>query len=307
MSDTKEKKYLRMTFNERVQHFCLLTSFITLVITGFSLKFPEALWVTWIRAVFGENFFELRGTVHRIAAVIMVSVSVYHLLYVIFTERGRKLITDLWFKKTDVTDLFHTFSYYVGRSSTRPKFSRFSYIEKAEYWAVVWGTIVMGGTGTMLWFENTFLPVLSNSGMDIATAIHYYEAILASLAIVVWHFYFVIYNPDVYPMNKAWYTGYLTREEMELEHPLELEEIESQDEQPEIADEKEVTEFPIPKEIDTIPSVPEKPVEDKTDETPPPPDTQNEAKKDVKDPEREDILNQNGDSTVNSETEDKKS
>ena len=61
--------------------------------------------------------------------------------------------------------------------------------------------------------------------MNIATAIHYYEAILASLAIFVWHFYFVIYNPDVYPMNKAWFKGYLTREEMELEHPLELERI----------------------------------------------------------------------------------
>ncbi len=94
-----------------------------------------------------------------------------------------------------------------------------------EYWAVVWGTVVMGVTGSLLWFENTFLPVISNSGMDIATAIHYYEAILASLAIVVWHFYFVIYNPDVYPMNKAWFTGYLTEEEMEKEHPLELEEI----------------------------------------------------------------------------------
>jgi cytochrome b subunit of formate dehydrogenase len=230
MSDITEKKYLRMTLNERIQHFILLTSFITLVITGFALKFPEAMWVSWIRDVFGQNFFELRGIVHRIAAVFMVSVSLYHLGYVIFTERGRKLITDLWFKETDLTDLIHTFKYYIGKTDTRPKFSRFSYIEKMEYWAVVWGTVIMGGTGTMLWFENTFLPVISNSGMDIATAIHYYEAILASLAILVWHFYFVIYNPDVYPMNKAWYTGYLTREEMELEHPLELEKIEEKTE-----------------------------------------------------------------------------
>lgn len=221
----EEKKYLRMTLNERVQHFMLLSSFITLVITGFALKFPESLWVTWFRDIIGDNAFEFRSDLHRIAAVIMVAVSFYHLGYVIFTKRGRKLIADMWFKKSDITDLSGTFKYFTGRKKERPRFGRFSYIEKAEYWAVVWGTVVMGITGSLLWFENTFLPVISNSGMDIATTIHYYEAILASLAILVWHFYFVIYNPDVYPMNKAWFTGYLTEEEMEKEHPLELEEI----------------------------------------------------------------------------------
>jgi len=214
-----------MTVNERIQHFLLLSSFITLVITGFALKFPEALWVRWLADILGEGAFKFRGDLHRIAAVIMVVDSFYHIVYVIFTKRGRKLVCDLWFKKSDLTDFFGTIKYYIGKTKVHPKYRRFSYIEKMEYWAVVWGTVVMGVTGSLLWFENTFLPVISNSGMDIATAIHYYEAILASLAIVVWHFYFVIYNPDVYPMNKAWFTGYLTEEEMEKEHPLELEEI----------------------------------------------------------------------------------
>jgi formate dehydrogenase gamma subunit len=226
---TEEKKYLRMTLNERAQHFLLLTSFITLVITGFALKFPESLWVRWFRDIFGSNAFEFRSDLHRIAAVIMVGVSLYHLGYVIFTGRGRKLISDMWFKKSDITDLSNSFKYYTGKKKDRPKFGRFSYIEKMEYWAVVWGTVIMGITGSLLWFENTFLPIISNSGMDLATTIHYYEAILASLAILVWHFYFVIYNPDVYPMNKAWFTGYLTEEEMEKEHPLELEEIKSKE------------------------------------------------------------------------------
>ena len=227
---TEEKKYLRMTLNERVQHFLLLSSFITLVITGFALKFPEALWVRWFRDVFGSNAFEFRSDLHRIAAVIMVAVSFYHLGYISFTKRGRKLVSDLWFRKSDITDLSQTFKYFTGKKKDRPKFGRFSYIEKMEYWAVVWGTIVMGITGSLLWFENTFLPIISNSGMDIATAIHYYEAILASLAILVWHFYFVIYNPDVYPMNRAWFTGFLTEEEMEKEHPLELEKILTEEE-----------------------------------------------------------------------------
>ena len=226
-SAIEEEKYLRMTLNERIQHFFLLTSFITLVITGFALKFPEAMWVRWMFGNYGEAGFELRGDIHRIAAVIMTAVSFYHIFYVSFTQRGRKLVKDLWFRKQDITDLSNAFKYYTGKIKERPKFGRFSYIEKAQYWAVVWGTVVMGATGGVLWFENTFLPVISNSGMDIATAIHFYEAILASLAIFVWHFYFVIYNPDVYPMNKAWFKGFLTREEMELEHPLELEDIEN--------------------------------------------------------------------------------
>lgn len=227
MTESSEK-YLRMTLNERVQHFFLLTSFITLVITGFALTYPEAIWVRWTRYVFGDQVFELRGLVHRIAAVIMVADSLYHIYYVSFTKRGRGLISDLWFYKSDITDLVNVFKFYTGKTDEKPKFGRFSYIEKAEYWALVWGTIVMGITGSLLWFENTFLPVISNTGMDIATMIHFYEAILASLAIVVWHFYFVIYNPEVYPMSKAWFTGYLTRKEMEHEHPLELERIDAE-------------------------------------------------------------------------------
>jgi cytochrome b subunit of formate dehydrogenase len=226
MANNGEQKYLRMTFNERIQHFLLLSSFFTLVITGFALKFPESVWVRWAVDIFGEAAFEWRGTIHRIAAGVMVADSIYHLFYVSFTQRGRKLIKDFWLKKQDVQDLKQSIRYYLGKVKERPKYGRFSYIEKIEYWSMMWGTIVMSLTGGVLWFENMFLPVISNTGMNIATAIHFYEAILATLAIVVWHFYFVIYNPDVYPMNKAWFRGYLTREEMELEHPLELEEIE---------------------------------------------------------------------------------
>jgi len=228
MQNNTEQKYLRMTLNERIQHFLLLSSFITLVITGFALKYPEAVWVMWLRSLFGETAFEIRGIVHRVAAVVMILDSIYHIIYVTFTKRGRKLIIDLWFYKKDLTDVLGTIKYYLGKSKEKPKYSRFSYIEKSEYWALVWGNVVMGTTGILLWFENIFLPVISTNGMDIATAIHFYEAILASLAIVVWHFYFVIYNPDVYPINKAFITGYLTREEMEHEHPLELEAIEQE-------------------------------------------------------------------------------
>lgn len=258
MENKHEKKYLRMTLNERIQHFLLLTSFITLVITGFALKYPEALWVIWFRNLFGENAFELRGIVHRIAAVVMTLDSIYHIFYVIFSKRGRKLIIDLWFTRKDFTDVIGTMKYYLGKSDTKPKYARFSYIEKSEYWALVWGTVVMTVTGVFLWFNNFFLPIISSFGMEISTAIHFYEAILASLAIVVWHFYFVIYNPDVYPLNRTFITGYMTREEMEHEHPLELEEIDKMEE--EMKSEKE--EESSRKEIEPTATEPESKTEE---------------------------------------------
>lgn len=220
-----EEQFLRMTKNERIQHFLLLSSFMVLILTGFWLKFPEAFWVKWIVFVIGENAFEARGIIHRVASVVMIGASVYHLFYILFSKRGRKLVKDFFPYKQDIIDFKNSMLYLVGKSDEKPKLGRFSYMEKMEYWAVIWGTVIMGATGSILWFENIFLKYVSTTGMDIATAIHYYEAILASLAILVWHFYFIFLNPDIYPMNKVWFKGYLTREEMENEHPLELEEL----------------------------------------------------------------------------------
>jgi formate dehydrogenase gamma subunit len=216
--------YLRMTLNERIQHGLLAISFILLVITGFMLRFPEAWWVEYIRNL-SESAFDYRSLMHRYAAVVMVGVSLYHIYYVSFTSRGRQLIKDLFPVYQDLKEAIGVAKYNMGISKVKPKLGRFSYIEKAEYWALIWGTIIMSITGFIMWFDNTFMNLLTKYGWDIARTIHYYEAWLAFLAIVVWHFYFVIFNPDVYPLNRAFWKGTLTEEEMEHEHPRELEEI----------------------------------------------------------------------------------
>ncbi|MBI4418761.1 MAG: cytochrome b/b6 domain-containing protein [Ignavibacteriales bacterium] len=214
--------YLRMTVSERLQHGSLLVSFILLVITGFMLRYPEAWWVVAIRSL-SDSVFDLRGLVHRIAAVVMVSASLYHIGYLTLTERGRALFRDLLPRLQDVRDAVAVLKYNFGFSRVKPRFGRFSYIEKSEYWALVWGTIVMALTGVIMWFDNTFMGLLTKLGWDIARTIHFYEAWLATLSIIVWHFYYVIFNPDVYPMSMAWLTGHLTEGEMAEEHPLELE------------------------------------------------------------------------------------
>src|SRR4029078_770186 len=115
--------------------------------------------------------------------------------------------------------------YNLGLSNAKPKFGRFSYIEKSEYWALVWGTIVMAVTGLVMWFDNTFIGLFSKLGYDVSRTIHFYEAWLATLAIIVWHLYFVIFNRDEYAMNIECLTGRLSEREMAEEHPRELERL----------------------------------------------------------------------------------
>jgi cytochrome b subunit of formate dehydrogenase len=216
--------YVRMTANERAQHAALVISFVVLVVTGFMLRFPDAWWVRGVRAI-SDDVFDLRSLIHRIAAVVMVIASLYHTYYISMTKRGRELVRDLFPVLQDAKDAIAVMKYNTGFSTVKPKFGRFSYIEKSEYWALVWGTIVMAATGFVMWFDNTFIGLFTKLGYDVARVIHYYEAWLATLAIIVWHFYYVIFNPDTYPINLAFWKGTLTEHEMVEEHPLELEEI----------------------------------------------------------------------------------
>jgi cytochrome b subunit of formate dehydrogenase len=120
----------------------------------------------------------------------------------------------------DAFDALKAMRYYLGLSTDKPEFARFNYAEKAEYWALVWGTALMGLTGVMLWAKVWVGNLLGRWGVDVATAIHYYEAILATLAILVWHFYQVFFDPDVYPMNGAWLDGKMPLDHYREEHGL---------------------------------------------------------------------------------------
>ncbi|MGD1032041.1 MAG: cytochrome b/b6 domain-containing protein [Opitutaceae bacterium] len=223
--------YLRMTAHERMQHATLVLSFLVLVVTGFMLHYPDAWWVAGIRRA-SQRVFELRGLIHRIAGAVMLAAAAWHIAYLGFTKPGRGLFRDLLPRMRDLTDPFKVLKYNIGLAPDKPRFGRFSYIEKAEYWALVWGTILMGVTGAVLWFENFSIGHLTKLGFDISHTVHFYEAILATLAIIVWHFYFVIFNPDIYPMNLSWLTGRMSEREMLEEHPAELERLKAEEAKP---------------------------------------------------------------------------
>jgi cytochrome b subunit of formate dehydrogenase len=190
--------YERMNLNFRVAHWLVVLSFPTLVLTGFALKFPGSWWAGLIL---------YRGIVHRVAAIVLCAALVYHIGHLLIVRRDRiaiRLLLPAW---QDVKDVTSVVRYWLGLSKEEPRFHTFSYAEKMEYWAFIWGTLVMAVSGFLLWFNNLALQWFPKWVSDAATALHFYEAILATGAIVVWHFYLVIFDPEVYPMDKAWITG----------------------------------------------------------------------------------------------------
>jgi formate dehydrogenase gamma subunit len=206
---------LRMSLGQRWQHAVLAFSFIVLAVTGFALKFPDS----WIAKLLGSNEVFRRWT-HRIAGVVLLLVGAYHLVYLLTTNEGRRLVRDLFPAKKDLQDLTSNARYLAGLAPAKPKIARFGYAEKIEYWAVVWGTIIMGVSGIMVWFKMDVTRFLARWTVDVALTVHYYEAILACLAIVVWHLYHVIFDPDVYPLNWACWNGKVSKHWQQEEHPL---------------------------------------------------------------------------------------
>lgn len=211
----KERKVVRMTTSQRYQHFFLLTSFTALAITGFALVYPES----WLQYLMGSSE-TVRRLGHRVAAVVMMALAVYHTIYIAGAKEGRKLARDIFPRPQDVLDVIGNLRYLIFPRAPKPAFARFTYGEKAEYWAVVWGTFIMGLTGMIIMFKMSITQWAPRWVIDVAITIHYYEAILAVLAIIVWHFYHVIFDPDVYPINTACLDGKMPEHLYHEEHAL---------------------------------------------------------------------------------------
>ena len=219
----KEEQLQRLPLNIRVQHMFLFTSVIILIVTGLPLRFAETNWAETIVHLLGG--IENSRLIHRIGASGLIGVAIYHVLYTVFSRQGRRDFLLLLPMPRDVLDVFNMIKHFLGVSEERPKFGRFSYIEKFDYWAVYWGCVIMIGTGLALWFQDFSLRYMPKFALDITKEVHRDEALLATLAIVIWHFYNVHFNPDKFPGSLAWLTGKITKHEMMEEHPLEYEEI----------------------------------------------------------------------------------
>ena len=212
----RRKSVVRMTKSERIQHFSLLFTFLGLAITGFALRFPETWWAEGLASVGLTE--EARRLTHRALAVGMVIASFYHLGFLFFSKRGRSQGIAILPNWTDVKDFFANMSYYIGLRKEKPVFSAFDYTQKAEYWALIWGTILMTLTGFVLWFPTIATGWLPAWVVRVCETIHFYEAILAVSAIVIWHWFFVILHPREYPMSWVWMTGRMDYHEWKENH-----------------------------------------------------------------------------------------
>lgn len=218
----KQELYPRFRLGARIEHFILMTTFTVLAITGlpqmFSLESPIAR--TMIELMGGIQTVRI---IHRWAAFFLVVGSVYHVFtsaYRLYVKHERPRVM---FEKKDLFDLINYLRYNFGLIDEHPKMKKFNFGEKFEYWAVVWGTVVMTITGFMLWNPIATTAVLPGQIIPVALAAHGGEALLAVLSIIIWH----MYNVHIKHFNPSIFTGKLPRHQMEEEHALELARLEA--------------------------------------------------------------------------------
>ena len=211
--------FIRLNFSERVQHLIFVICFIILVITGFMTKISKDM-LDWLGTA-GNIVFYYRSLLHRTAGVIMILTSLYHIYYLAFKPAGRRLLFDMLPRIKDITDMISNIRYYLGLEDNPPEFDRFSYKHKLEYGALFAGTTLMSVTGVLMWTEQDWSKFL----IDISILIHGMEAILACLAIMVWHLYEVHLRPHKFPLDHMWLTGVIDEEEMKAEYPIHYKKI----------------------------------------------------------------------------------
>ncbi|MEJ5241244.1 MAG: cytochrome b/b6 domain-containing protein [Anaerolineales bacterium] len=208
--------YLRFNLSQRIQHLILVISFTLLALTGLPQKYPLSPISIAIARAFGGV--ETLRLIHHASATALMLVTVYHLL-----EAGYKLFVlrsgfEIFPSFQDIKDALGALLYNLGLRKEHPQMGRYTFAEKAEYWALVWGLLVMGLTGFLMWNPILVTRYLPGEFIPAAKAAHGGEALLAVLAIILWHMYHV----HIKRFNKAMWTGYLSEEEMLEEHPLEL-------------------------------------------------------------------------------------
>ena len=233
MSDNKEQEprgwHPRFSLNQRIQHILVLSSFVVLMITGMPVRYHEAKISKLL--ILLQGGMAGREVLHRVGALVLIGLCVYHLAYVLLSRKGHEDFLALMPTKKDISDLFTNLKWYFGLWKERALGHRFTYIEKFEYWAVVWGSVIMVFTGLMLWFEEGAMLIVPKWALDITRVVHSYEALLAFLAIIIWHLYNVHLNPTSFPMSKTWLTGMISEEEMKELHPLEYEKLQREHKQ----------------------------------------------------------------------------
>ena len=221
MSD--ERYVRRFGASARLQHLCLLVSFLGLAATGLPLLFSDAAWARPMALLFGG--FAVTGVVHRFLAAVLIGVFAVHVgdLLRRLARGERGLLwgpTSLVPQPRDIADLYHHVRWFL-RLGPKPAFDRYTYWEKFDYWAVFWGMFIIGGSGLMLWFPELFARFVPGWALNVALLVHGEEALLAVGFIVTIHFFNSHMRPRKFPMDMVMFTGVVREDEYAHERPLE--------------------------------------------------------------------------------------
>jgi cytochrome b subunit of formate dehydrogenase len=222
------REFVRFTRLHRILHVCMVLSFITLALTGLSLKFSFTGWARFMSRMLGG--FQTAGFIHRTAAVIMFATFITHIVD-LFKLKKREYGTwkalllgpySMIPMKGDLLEFIGTMKWFVGLGK-RPQYGRWTYWEKFDYFAVFWGVFIIGSTGLTLWFPVFFTRFMPGSFLNVATIIHSDEALLATGFIFTVHFFNTHLRPEKFPMDTTVFTGHMALAEMKRDKPREYE------------------------------------------------------------------------------------
>ena len=221
-----KREFVRFTRLHRTLHACMIVSFLTLALTGLSLKFSYTGWAVRLARILGG--FETTGFIHRTAAVVMFGTFTTHIVTLIRDKRRNKMTwrsvlfgpNTLLPTRRDAQELAGTMKWFLGRGP-RPDYGRWTYWEKFDYFAVFWGIVVIGSTGLTLWFPVFFTRFLPGAFINVATIVHSDEALLATGFIFTVHFFNTHLRPEKFPMDTTIFTGHMPVAELRRDKPRE--------------------------------------------------------------------------------------
>jgi cytochrome b subunit of formate dehydrogenase len=213
----------RFDRHQLVQHWILITSVLTLVITEWPLRGATVPTSHALVAAFGGV--KTAGLIHRVAGMVMGFAALYHLGYLTVLALRRKMSFGMVPTPKDLRDLIDNVLWFIRARKEPPRFGRFMYAEKFDYWAVFWGVAIMFGTGLVRWFPVWFARWMPASVIEACQIAHGDEATLAALALFVWHLYNVHLRPGVFPMSWVWVDGRIDLETLRHEHRAEYEQL----------------------------------------------------------------------------------
>jgi len=219
----RTRVFQRFNIHQRIQHFLLAFSFLGLMITGMPLRFPEITIARVFIAMLGGV--GSVGIIHRVLGLIMAVAGAYHVIYLIVMYFKGYRGAPILFGRGDGKLFLDDLKYFFGLRKELPRFGRYNWREKFDYFGAVFGVAVMVATGLVIWFPQIITIIFPGWIITASVLVHEYEALLAGLAIFLSHFYWVHLNRDVYPMSTVWLTGEMSEHEMQLRHPAELEQI----------------------------------------------------------------------------------